>query len=194
MAGRWNARNALALIILCLVAALTFMVARNFQGDLAEEIVDVLPRDVDLSLKGLSYTETRDGQRRWFLEADSAAYKAEEATARIENIRMTFYGHEELGDLALTALSGALNRETREVEVQGDVKVRSERGDAFFTESLRYRESDRILRTDDPVRVVSQNLEVTGKGLRMSVQDRSFVLLSRVKARWEGLTDGSGEQ
>jgi lipopolysaccharide export system protein LptC len=51
---------------------------------------------------------------------------------------------------------------------------------------LRYREADKIIRTEQPVRFVSENMEVAGKGMQFNVQNHTFVLLSDVKAWIEG--------
>jgi LPS export ABC transporter protein LptC len=181
-----NARSLLAFAILAVAGALALMVFRNFQGAGPEEIFDSLPGNVDLSLKRVHYTETREGISRWALEADSAAHSVGEGTTRIENIRMTFYDQGELGDVTLTARSGEMKVDTREVEVRGDVVVKSPRGYVFYTEYLRYREADKIIRTEHPVRFVSENIEVAGKGMQFNVQNHTFVLLSDVKAWIEG--------
>jgi len=193
MTRRLNVRNLLALVILLLAGALTVTVIHNFQGASPEEDLQALPRNIDLSLKQISYTETSDGLRRWTLLADSAAHSMGEKETRIENIRMTFYDRQGGEDVTLTARSGSFRTDTREVEVHGDVVVKSSRGYVLYTEHLRYREADRMVLTDDPVRMVSDRMELTGKGMRLSVPRHALVLLSAVRARIEGAT-GNGKR
>lgn len=193
MTRRLNARNVLPFVILLLAAVLTVTVIRNFQGGSPEEALEALPRNIDLSLKEISYTETRDGLRHWTLAADSAAHSMGEGVTRIENIRMTFYDRQGAEDVTLTARSGSFRADTREVEIHGDVVVKSPRGFALYTEHLQYREKDRLLLTSDPVRMVSDRMELTGKGMRLSVPDRTLKLLSAVRARIEG-TAGNGKK
>lgn len=185
MTRRLNIRNLLAVVILVLAGALTITVVRNFQGDLLEEDLEALPRHIDLALKEIRYTETTDGVRRWTLVADSAAHSVSEGVSRIENIHMTFYDRQGAEDVVLSARSGSFRSESREVEAHGDVVVKSARGFALYTEQLIYREADRILRTAEPVRLVSAGMELTGKGMRLSVVDHTLVLLSTVRARIE---------
>ena len=148
--------------------------------------------NVDLSLKEISYTETREGTAVWTLVADSAAHNIGAGTTHIENIRMTFYDVNGLGDMTLTARSGELMSESREVSVAGDVVVKSPKGYILYTDWLHYREADRIARTDAPVRLVSATMEVTGTGMRLDVGGRSVVLLTDIRARLASSGGGAG--
>jgi LPS export ABC transporter protein LptC len=79
------------------------------------------------------------------------------------------------------------------VEVRGDVVIKSPRDFALYTEHLTYGEADRVIRTSAPVRMVSDRMELTGKGMRLSVVDHTLELLSAVRARVEG-TAGNGKK
>ena len=193
MIRRLNIRNLLALVILVLAGALTVTVIRNFQGPSPEEALEALPRNIDLSMKEIRYTETSDGLRRWMLVADSAAHSVGEGVTRIENIRMIFYDRRGADDVILTARSGTFRADSREVEVYGDVVVKSPRGFALYTEQLTYGETDRVIRTAAPVRMISDRMELTGKGMRLSIVDHTLELLSAVRARIEG-TAGNGKK
>lgn len=181
MTRRLNVRNLLALAILALAGTLTITVVRNFHGAAPEEILESLPRNVDLSLQQINYTETREGRRCWTLVADSAAHNVGDGVTRIENIHMTFYD-EEMGDVTLAAESGEMKSSSRDVTVRGDVVVKSPQGYALYTEQLQYLETERLIRTDDPVRLVSEKMDVTGVGMRLDVQGRTMTLLSNVEA------------
>lgn len=186
MSKKFSARHFLLVAILLLAGALAVLVARNYRGPTPEEIIEALPGDVDLALQEIRYTETRDGLRRWTLVADSAAHSVAEGTTRIENIRMTFFDLDGLGDLVLTARQGELKVEDREVVVHGDVVVKSPKGYEVYTDRLHYREADRTARTDARVRIVSDTMEVTGTGMHLDVMTRAVSLLSDVKARIDG--------
>jgi LPS export ABC transporter protein LptC len=193
MIRKLNIRNLLALVILVLAGALTITVVRNFQGALPEEDLEALPRHIDLSLQEIRYTETSDGLRRWTLVADTAAHSVSEGVSRIENIQMTFYDAQGAEDVTLAARSGSFKVDSREVEVHGDVVVKSSQGFALYTEQLIYRETDRMIRTDAPVRMVSDRMALTGNGMLLSVVDHNLVLLSAVRARIEA-TAGNGKK
>lgn len=180
MAKKLNVRNLLALLIVVLAGALVATVAYNFRGVEPREIIETLPRNVDLSLKKINYTETREGKRIWTLTADSVDHSASDETTRLENIRMTFY--DVRGDVVLTAERGELREREREVTVSGDVVV--ENPDyALRTERLQYHNADRSIRTSEPVRLVGERMEVTGVGMRLDIETRQLKLLSAVEAR-----------
>lgn len=181
-----NTRHLLGLVILVLSGILAAVVVRNYRGPASEDVVAALPRNVDLSLREIHYTETREGVRRWTLIADSAAHSAGAGITRIENVRMTFYDLQGAGDLTLDAREGTLTTATREVEVSGEVVVHSPRGYTLYTDRLQYAEAERRIRTEAPVRIVSQAMEVTGRGMHLDVEKHTFVLLADVKARWTG--------
>ena len=191
---KWfNVRNFLALAIVVLATTLTVTVVRNFKGGSPEEILESLPRNVDLSLKKINYTETRDGKRHWTLVADSAAHTVEDGITRIENIHMTFYD-EDMGDVVMTAEKGEMKSASREVAVRGDVVINNPQGYSLYTDSLLYREAERMISTEEPVRMVSEKMEVTGVGMRLDVQDHTLVLLSDIQARLAAVAGERGNR
>lgn len=158
------------------------MIVRNFQGGGPEEILETLPRNVDLSLKKINYTETREGRRHWSLVADSAAHNAKDGTTRLKNIRMTFYGQQ--GDYSLTAANGEMQIDTRRVSVWDDVVIESPQGFTLYTERLDYNEKKRQVRSDRPIHLVSDRVEIDGVGMTLDVESHSLKILSAVEARF----------
>ncbi len=169
MKSRLNLRNLLAAAILVFAGILIVVAVRSFQGGRPEEILEHLPRNVDVALQQIHYTETRDGVRHWTLIADSAAHSVVEG----------------LGDVVMTARSGRFDVSERVLEAAGDVVVRSPEGYAFHTETARYRDADRTIRTEAPVRIVSDTMEVKGRGMRYSLEDQTLTILSEVVAHLE---------
>jgi lipopolysaccharide export system protein LptC len=181
MKKRLHLRNSLAVVILALASALALFIVSNLRGNAPDEVLESLPKNVDLSLKKIDYTETRDGQPTWTLTADSAAHNLKEGVARIENVRMTFFD-EGLGNLSLQADHGELATEKREVTAMGNVVIRSPQGYSFYTDRLDYYERDRTIRTDQAVRLVSSTGTISGRGMRLNVANRTVTLLAEVRA------------
>lgn len=184
MARKITLRHLIGLVIFVLSALLAGLIFRNYRGPGKAEVISALPQNVDLSLRQIQYTETREGVRRWTLVADSAAHSAGAGVTRIENVRMTFYDIQGQEKMTLSAKEGTLTTATREVEVHGDVVVRTPQGYALFTERLLYQEGARQIRTEAPVRILSQAMELTGKGMELDVEKNTYVLLTDVKGRW----------
>ncbi len=147
------------------------------------EVLESLPSNVDLALKKINYTETHEGVRRWTLLADSAAHSVQEGVTHIENVTLTFYDEKGAENGTLTANGGQMDHGSNRVEVNGDVVVVNPRGDAFYTERLAYLDGQRLIVTDEPVRMVGEELEVTGRGMRLNVENSTYELLGEVTAR-----------
>jgi LPS export ABC transporter protein LptC len=182
-----NIRNILALLITIGVSALIVTVLRNQERLSPGALLETVAPEADLALQRIHYTETRDGIRRWTLEADSAKHDVGAGVTRIENIRVAFHPENGQGaDMTMTARQGTVRIEQGELSVQGDVVVHSPDGYAVETESLQYREAERQISTRDPVRLISEGMEMTGTGMILNIQEQTFVLLANVQARLDG--------
>jgi LPS export ABC transporter protein LptC len=182
-----NIRNILALLIIIGVSALIVTVLRNQERLSPGALLETVAPEADLALQRIHYTETRDGIRRWTLEADSAKHDVGAGVTRIENIRVAFHPENGQGaDMTMTARQGTVRIEQGELSVQGDVVVHSPDGYAVETESLQYREAERQISTRDPVRLISEGMEMTGTGMILNIQEQTFVLLANVQARLDG--------
>jgi LPS export ABC transporter protein LptC len=182
-----NIRNTLALLIIVGASALIVTVLRNQERLSPGALLETVAPEADLALQRIHYTETRDGIRRWTLEADSAKHDVGAGVTRIENIRVAFHPENGEGaDMTMTARQGTVRIEQGELSVQGDVVVHSPDGYAVETESLQYREAERQISTRDPVRLISEGMEMTGTGMILDIQEQTFVLLANVQARLDG--------
>ncbi len=186
MKHKLTLRNILGFAILSMALLLALTVLRNFRGGTPEEILEALPENVDLALKKIDYTETREGVRRWNLIADSADYNVKKGTSAIQNVLMTFYN--EKGDEAgtLTAQRGETESDSKMVSVYGDVVVTGVQGYTFYADQLDYSDASRVISTESPVRIVTERMELTGKGLHLNVDTQAYRLSSDVKGRLHG--------
>jgi len=179
-------RNVLGFVIVLMVLSLVLAVLRNFRGGLPEEILEALPKNVDLALKKIDYTETREGVRRWNLIADSADYNVKSGTTVVQNVFMTFYDEKGVEAGTLTAQSGETQSDNKKVTVHGDVVIKSSRNYTFYADRLDYSDVTRMISTDSPVHIVSSRMDLTGKGLRLNVDTQAYRVFSDVKARLHG--------
>lgn len=189
MAAWFSVRTVLALLILLLTGVLVLSVVRNFRGGGPEETIESLPQNVDLALRRISYTETRNGVKRWAMQADSAAFSAGAGMTEVENIRMTFFEDDGRQAATLTAKSGGVETETGRVTLAGAVEVKSSRGYTIHTEALEYRKNDDSIRSDVPVRIESDWMTLSARAMRMRVAGQQLTLLGAVRARIESLQE-----
>lgn len=189
----FSLRNLLAVVILLLAIVLTVAVVRNFHGDGPAEVLEELPENVDLALREVRFSETREGVRKWMMVADSAAYNAGSGVTNVENIRMTFFdraGHE---TVKLNSRQGKVQTESGEVTLSGDVVMTSVRGYTIRTERLLYRKSDDVILSDTPVKFSSAWMELSGRKLRLQVQDQQMTLSGDVRTLIKGNQPRTGQ-
>ena len=150
-----------------------------------EATAELIPDNVDLTLKNIKYTKTRAGEPLWTLVADSAQ-SMEDGITRIEDVRMVFFDREG-EDIELTADQGELIPEYRLVTVNSNVMVKSSPGNTLQTDYLKYVQTSNSLQTDRMVTINRDHFIVTGKGMEMDIAKRTVVLLSDVKAQFGGM-------
>ncbi|MCP4341455.1 MAG: LPS export ABC transporter periplasmic protein LptC [Desulfobulbaceae bacterium] len=150
-----------------------------------EATVELIPDNVDLTLKNIKYTKTLAGEPLWTLVADSAQ-STEDGITRIKNIRMVFFDREN-GDIELSADEGALIPEHKTVTVSSNVVVVSSPGNTLQTDYLRFEEATQLLQTDGMVKINRDHFIVSGKGMELNIIERTLVLLSDVQAQLAGM-------
>ena len=178
-------RNFIIFVTVLMVVWLSVRELLNY-GVLGQETTaELIPKNVDMTLKNIKYTKTRAGEPLWTLVADSA-HSMEDGITRIENVRIVFFDRE-MGDIELTADQGELIPAHRAVTVSSNVMVVSSPGNTLQTDYLKYEQTSNILQTDRIVKINRDHFIVVGKGMQMDIGERTFVLLSDVKAQVGGL-------
>jgi LPS export ABC transporter protein LptC len=72
--------------------------------------------------------------------------------------------------------------QTRDLTARDSVRGKSDQGYDFFTESLVYDVDRREVETDDKVTLEKDRLTIQGKGMKGSLAEHRFQLLSAVRA------------
>ena len=181
-----TARNFIILVILLIAVWVAVLGGRYSRVLWPEAPLELIPENVDLTLKNIKYTKTRDGEPLWTLIADSAAHSRDDSITRIKNVRMIFYDQDD-GDVLLTAEYGELIPEYSTVTVSTNVVVKNPKGNTLKTDFLEYKEAVNILQTDRIVTIIGDHFVVYGKGMTVDVDERTLVLLSDVKAELKGM-------
>lgn len=183
---KWfSARNILAGLILLLAALLTVYTAERLLSGPAEQVVDLIRPEADLTMQTIHYTETRNGERVWSVQADSAEHDLTSGQARVETIRMVVYDKRN-GDIRISAQQGDLDLERRQVRLRGKVVVETGKGQRLLADDLLFVDAERTVSTDGPVVVVGPEFEVSGVGLHYVIDSRRLTLRDQVEAKFSG--------
>lgn len=177
----FNLRRLLAVLILAAVLMLGIVIWRHLQQQSPLEVLEALPKQVDLSLEKLHYTQNEEGRRSWTLDADKAEYRRDDGQAVLDVVQLVLYESGQFGEIKLTADHGLLRQEEQQVEIWGNVVVVTARGEQLYTERLRYDGQQRLIKSDEKIRLLSPRMELTGTGL---LADLDHGLLQLKKDIW----------
>ena len=165
----FNLRRVLAILILLSVLVLGLFIWRHLQQQSPVEILEALPEQVDLALDKLHYTQNEEGRRSWTLDAEKAEYRRDNNQAVLDKVHLTLFDDGEFGEVTLSAEHGLLEQETRQVEIWGQVIVATARGERLLTERIYYDGREKLLKSDDAVRLVNSRMELKGTGLQVDL-------------------------
>ena len=179
-------RTALFTFIVLSIVTLAALVFIYYRADKVPKTSFEQDEQVRVKIEKIRYSGTKAGRVEWELEADSARRSKDEDLTLLEAVKVTFYARDSTS-YVLTAQEGRFKEEAGEIEVSGDVVVRSS-GDGYTikTESLTYFVNDRKITTDERVKMTSRGIDLEGTGLVVLVDSQSFRLLRKVRAVFRG--------
>lgn len=181
-----NIRRFLAitavLAALLVVATITFRMQKGAAPKLS---VRKLPVQVDLSLKGVHFTEVKQGVKRWDLSAERAEYNKKTDTTSLVGVKLLVAGGPGMGELELRADRADYHNGSKDVALVGNVRGQSSQGMKFSTSRITYVAARSQLETAEPVRFSDVGLELQGVGMQFHTQTRKFKLLKDVSAVYQ---------
>jgi len=183
MGARKRLRFLLTVVLILAVGGLVLKVAFRPEPPRVVGELKSLPSDVDVSLSRIRYTETRDGVARWSLEADTADLNLDAGETKIKNVRMNFFSGERGEPVLLTSRDGVINTKSGAVTASGEVNLLWGGEYRIAAQRLNYRDSDRTIWADGPVKLTVGSSSIAGKGLRFSLDTMTLELTADVHAR-----------
>ena len=168
------------ILVAALVAAALFW-AENMNSTVLSEEAAFPISDADLEMQGIEYVQTKEGNTEWRLSAQSAQFLKDKNTAELENVHVTFFPKSGR-HLIMTADKGRLNPETKNIQVWGKVTVTSDDGFTFKAPAVRYLSQEKQIVSVHKVVFSGPRIQVTGKGMRASIEGGKLKLLEKVTA------------
>jgi LPS export ABC transporter protein LptC len=178
-AGKY-ALSAAGFVVLALIAA--WFYGGSQTKEQAQPRLKIIDDKVDLFIRDVHYTEVGDSGNRLEINADSATFLKKENQARFERVRMKLI----LPDgktYELTADRGHLRTDLKDVEIEGNVVILSNRGDRFTTNRLKYSDSEKKIYTEDPVTLSNPRFEMKGKGMVLLLKSEHVTMAGGIRAR-----------
>lgn len=171
----WLLLPVLGLLVVAMV--LVFGVFREPE----RALLKVLSEKTDLQVRGVRFTEVSDSGMKWEVTADTARYQKQDQLAFFEKIAVKLVMKDGATYL-MTGDRGTMKTDSRDLEIEGNVVIVSEKGDRFTTRRLRYRNADRVISTADPVQMESGPIRVSAVGMILPLDEKKVSLLSGVRA------------
>ncbi len=175
----------LSIILLIVIFLSVGTVVAVFMGyrqvsEAPEMLLSSIKDGANLSLGKIRQTATRDGRKEWSLEANSAHYIENENKAVLKELFITYFLKDER-KVFLNADQGVLNTATNDIEFSGNVVVKNE-DYRLRTDRLNYRHQQRLIFTDDQVKILGNGSELTADSLRYDLNAEKVVLTGNVAA------------
>jgi LPS export ABC transporter protein LptC len=166
-------------VFLVLAAGLGGFVAWRAKSRKAPEPVATPPTQADYQIKEVHIDETLEGNLRWTLDADQAEVFDPQRRTVMQRVVIRVFSRD--GSWTVTADRGTLENETRDVLLEGNVLVRSSDEVEIRTERLAWRNKDRLLSSDLPVRIQRAGTTITGRHLAVAMGDQRATLDENVR-------------
>ena len=176
-------RQLLALVIVLSTLALAVAIAfKAYRGMRSGPVLPSLPKNIDVALQKIHYTETRSGVKKWDLLADKAEYDKTGEVVRLSGIRLDVALAGKPGEVVLTSARGEYFTGTRDVVLVGNIVAKSASGMHFTTERLEYVAARSLLRTASHVKFTDGVLTVEGMGMEFMTDTKQLKITQQVEA------------
>jgi LPS export ABC transporter protein LptC len=147
------------------------------EGD--EIVLNVFSDKADIEIQNFHFTEVGDPELIWEIDAKSAEYIREENVALFDDVKVRLTLADGRSYL-MTGREGTLQTDTKDIDISGDVLIVSDEGDRFGTDYLKFSHSERRIYTEEDITMKNSYIKAKGKGMTLSLNDRSISLLSNV--------------
>lgn len=144
-----------------------------------KESVGPARSQADLSIKELQLEEESGGVR-WHLTADSAQVFEDEKRTSLQKVRV--HVEEKTRTWTVTGEEGDLFQERKDFEVRRNVVMTADDGMVLETTVLRWKDDERRLWTDVPVKITRDRAVIFGTALNVKMSDEATNVAGRVRA------------
>jgi LPS export ABC transporter protein LptC len=146
------------------------------------DLLSDLPKNIDVSLQKVHYTNTKDGVLQWDLLAHKVDYFNDSKIIRFTQAEMVLFGSGGSEKYTLVAGSADYHKDSEDVKLVGNIKASNEAGLTFSTGHLEYSAAQSLVSTDDKVRLADASMVVEGTGMELRLNTRSLKVLHNVTA------------
>jgi LPS export ABC transporter protein LptC len=176
-------RQLLALfVIVASVSLVGIILLKLYRQRGTAELLRKLPKNIDVSLQKVHFSETRDGLKKWDLVADKAEYDKGREVTHLTGVRLVVAGGPTMGDITLTAPRADYHNVSRDVSLDGEVLAKSASGMEFTTNGAQYVAKRSVIMTSSRVKLTDGKLVLEGEGMEFTPETKNIRILAKVNA------------
>jgi LPS export ABC transporter protein LptC len=157
-----------------------------------KKIAEVTDKDSKISTEGadqrlekIHFVEEKQGKKIWELEAKTVYQYQEQNLLLLEDVKVVFYSKDGRSFI-LTGNKGKVYQDSKDMELTGNVVFTSTDGYQLKTQSMVYTHSTKQVKTRDPIEFEGEQIHLTGKGMLIDMEEKTFKVLSQAKTQWKG--------
>lgn len=151
----------------------------------AEKVPEVSTEGADQRLEKIHFVEEKQGKKIWELEAKTLHQYQEENLLLLKEVKVVYYAKDGRF-FTLIGDEGKVHQSSKDMELVGNVLLTSNDGYRLKTQSLSYQHSNKQVRTSDPIELEGELIHLTGKGMLVNMEAKTFKVLSQAKTQWKG--------
>jgi LPS export ABC transporter protein LptC len=170
----------LAVILICMIVVVLVFIGYRRVSTAPQLILSTVTDQADVSLGKIHQTATRDGRTEWILDAASAQFIQAENKLILANLSMTFFLKDQR-EIHLTAEKGALNTESKDMQVSGNVVVQTD-DYRLNTKLLNYIHSQNRIHTEVPVQVSGKVGQLQADSMNLELDTNVVAFKGNVEA------------
>jgi len=136
----------------------------------------------DAKISDFTFTQTKGDVVQWRVQAKQARLFEREKRAVLSDVEVTLYGQSGK-EVTVLGDEGALDTATKNFVLANRTDpliIATGSGYTIYTNHLEWTDATKIIQTGDPVRIVGNGLEITGRGLLGRTESEEFEVLDDV--------------
>jgi LPS export ABC transporter protein LptC len=176
----WVRRGLLVLSAVLAVSLVYLLVTRT--ESVPRSMTPGTLAQVDAGIDQFSFMQSKGGSVQWHVQAQRARMTEAEHQAILEDVHVTLYGQKGW-ELKLSGDEGSIDTTKKNFTLlrrNGTIPVHLQSGYTIYTNHLNWEEERREVSTKDPVTIIGQGMEITGRGLVGKLDSEEFKILDDV--------------
>lgn len=148
-------------------------------AEIAGSVPQSVEPDATLSIGKIHQTATRNGNKEWSLEADSAHYIEKSNQMLLKDLKVVFFLKDN-SEINLKADQGILKIDSNDMEVSGNVVLKNQEYNLVI-EKLTYTHNRRILYSNVPATITSASMHLVADSIALDLNSKKLTLEGSVE-------------